>query len=287
MKLLSFGEILWDVYPDEKYIGGAPLNFAAHFAKQGGMSYMLSAIGDDELGKSALDLLKNWDIKTDYVSVSKLNETGKCIVTLDSKGIPNYNLLDNVAYDYIPKPDLSDKSFDAFYFGTLALRNPNNRDTVAEILKANSFKEIFVDINIRKPFVAKEAVMLSFENATIIKISEEELSVVTNLLFNAEYDYIKASKEIAQKFNNIKLVIITLGEKGAFAYDCKKDFSYSCGVEDVEVVSTVGAGDSFSATFLNMYLKGFNIEKCLKMASKISSFVVSKAEAIPDYSFKV
>lgn len=283
MKLLSFGEILWDVYPDEKYIGGAPLNFAAHFAKQGGESYMLSSVGDDELGKSALELLKKWDIKTDYVSVSKLNETGKCIVTLDSKGIPNYNLLDDVAYDYIKTPDLSDKSFDAFYFGTLALRHEFNRETVSEIIKNNSFKEIFVDVNIRKPFVSKEAVQLAFRNATIIKISEEELSVVTNLLFNAEYDYIKASKEIAQKFNNIKLVIITLGEKGAFAYNCKKDTSYSCGVEEVKVVSTVGAGDSFSATFLNKYLRGFNIEECLKMASKISSFVVSKAEAIPDY----
>ena len=97
MKLLSFGEILWDVYPNEKHIGGAPLNFAAHFAKQGGESYMLSAVGNDELGKSALDLLRGWDIKTDYVSVSKTNETGKCIVALDSKGIPNYSLLDNVA----------------------------------------------------------------------------------------------------------------------------------------------------------------------------------------------
>ena len=73
MKLLSFGEILWDVYPDEKYIGGAPLNFAAHFVKQGGESYMLSAVGDDELGKNVLELLKNWDIKTDYVSVSQKN----------------------------------------------------------------------------------------------------------------------------------------------------------------------------------------------------------------------
>ena len=101
MRLLSFGEILWDVYPSEKHRGGAPLNFAAHFAKQGGESYILSTIGNDELGKSALKLLSNWNIKTDYVLVSQTKETGKCLVTLDSKGIPSYNILDNVAYVYI------------------------------------------------------------------------------------------------------------------------------------------------------------------------------------------
>jgi len=283
MKLLSFGEILWDVYPDEKYIGGAPLNFAAHFVKQGEESYMLSAVGDDELGNSALDILRGFNINTDYVSISKINETGKCLVTLDSKGIPNYNLLDNVAYDYIINPDLTDTTFDAFYFGSLALRNSNNQETVSKILANNSFKEIFVDINIRKPFVSKEAINLAFTNATIIKISDEELPIVTDLLFNAEYDYKKAAKEISEKFGNIKLVIITLGEKGAFVYDCEKDVTYSCDAEKVKVVSTVGAGDSFSATFLNKYLSGLEIEECLKSASKVSAFVVSKAEAIPDY----
>lgn len=284
MKVLSFGEILWDLYPSEKYIGGAPLNFAAHLAKQGGESYILSTVGNDDLGSLAVDSLTDLGVKTDYISISDNNETGKCIVTLDAKGIPTYNLLDDVAYDYIPNPDLSEKSFDAFYFGSLALRNSNNRDTVTEILRNNSFKEIFVDVNIRKPFVSKEAITVGFENATIIKISDEELSIVTNMLFNAEYDYINASKIIAEKFNNIKLVIITLGEKGSFAYNCKNNISYFCGAEEVKVVSTVGAGDSFSATFLNEYLNGFSIDHCLKLASKVSAFVVSKAEAIPDYT---
>lgn len=283
MKLLSFGEILWDVYPSEKHIGGAPLNFAAHFAKQGGESYMLSSVGDDELGKAALDLLKDFNIKTNYVSISKTNITGKCLVTLDSKGVPSYNLLDDVSYDYIKNFDFSNIKFDAFYFGTLALRNGDNRQTLLEILNENIFKEIFVDVNIRKPFVSSEAVKLAFENATIIKISDEELSVVTDLLFNAEYDFIKAAKLIAKRFNNIKLVIITLGEKGAFAYDCRKDIEYSVKAPKVEVVSTVGAGDSFSATFLNKYLGGFGIDRCLKSASSVSAFVVSRAEAIPDY----
>lgn len=286
MKLLSFGEILWDVYENEKHIGGAPLNFAAHFAKQGGESYMISAVGNDELGKSALELLKKWDVKTDYVSVLSKKETGKCIVTLDSKGVPSYNLLDDVAYDYIIEFDLNNIEFDAFYFGTLALRNENNRQVVRNIIKNNTFKEIFVDINIRKPYVLKEAVEIAFENATIIKISDEELPIVTELLFGKECDYTTASKVLGEKFSNLKLVIITLGEKGSFLYDCKNNVSYYHKAEVVKVVSTVGAGDSFSATFLKNYLSGVKIEECLTQSSKISAFVVSKAEAIPEYHIK-
>ena len=82
MKLLSFGEILWDIYPDEKHIGGAPLNFAAHFVKQGGESYMLSSVGNDELGKSALHIIKEWGINAEYVSVSHAYETGSRFFTV-------------------------------------------------------------------------------------------------------------------------------------------------------------------------------------------------------------
>ncbi len=283
MKVLSFGEILWDVYAHEKHIGGAPLNFAAHFAKQGGQSYMLSAVGNDDLGKAALMLIKDFGIRTDYVSVLETEQTGKCVVTLDQKGVPHYNLLDNVAYDRITKPDLSGVEFDAFYFGSLAIRNAHNRETVSDIIADNSFKEIFVDINIRPPFVSEQAVKMAFDNATVVKISDEELTTVTKLLFNEEYGYKDAAKVIAEKFSNIKIVIITLGAKGSFAYDCKKALSYSCGAGEVEVISTVGAGDSFSATFLNKYLSGEGIDGCLKAAAKVSAFVVSRVEAIPDY----
>ena len=285
MKVLSFGEILWDIYPNGKYIGGAPLNFAAHFAKQGGDAYIISAVGNDDLGKSALEIIRNWGIKTDYISVLNTSETGKCLVKLDSKGLPSYNLLDNVAYDHITEPASFDTDFDALYFGSLALRNPKNRETLLRIISNNSFKEIFVDINIRKPFVSEEAIKISFENATIVKISDEELYCVTKLLFNSEFDYAQSSKVIGNTYKNIKFVIITLGEKGSFVYDCRNEIEYFCKAEKVKVASTVGAGDSFSATFLNQYFRGNTINKCLKSASRVSAYVVSKTEAVPEYEY--
>ena len=282
MKLLSFGEIIWDVYPDEKHLGGAPLNFAAHFAKQGGEAYVLSALGDDELGNEALNKLSLWKVNAEYVSVLSGKDTGKCLVTLDKQGVPTYNIVRDSAYDYINCSSVSDE-FDALYFGTLALRNEYNRREISELIKSHSFKEIFVDVNLRKPFISRESLMLCMENATVLKISDEELSAVSKILFNNEYGYKNIVTEISKTFQNIKFIIITLGEKGSYAYDVHNKTSFSCAAERVTVASTVGAGDSFSAVFLYKYMCGFDIDSCLKSASRISAYVVSKTEAVPEY----
>ncbi len=285
MKLLAFGEILWDLFPDKKCIGGAPLNFAAHAAKQGSDAYVLSALGNDTLGDDALSFLKDKNVKTDYVKISNL-ETGKCLVTLDEKGIPNYNLLSDVAWDEIegePK-----ENFDVFYLGTLALRSKVNLNTVKKVLKNNAFKEIFADVNIRPPYYSSETIALLSENATILKISDEELTIyLSELGISAEGSYKNAAKLIAKTFNNLKLVIITLGEKGAYVYDAEKDREYSCDSVKTEVKSTVGAGDSFSATFICEHMKGSDIPTCLARASAVAAFVVSQVGAIPDYPDKL
>lgn len=282
MKVLSFGEIIWDVYPDEKHLGGAPLNFAAHFAKQGGEAYVLSALGDDELGNEALNKLSLWKVNDEYVSVLSGKDTGKCLVTLDKQGVPTYNIVRDSAYDYIKCSSVSDE-FDALYFGTLALRNEYNRREISELIKSHSFKEIFVDVNLREPFISRESLMLCMENATVLKISDEELSAVSKILYNTEYDYKNIATEISKTFQNIKFIIITLGEKGSYAYDVFNKASFSCDAERVTVASTVGAGDSFSAAFLYKYMSGFDINSCLKTASRISAYVVSKTEAVPEY----
>ena len=126
MKILSFGEILWDVYPDKKYIGGAPLNFAAHSAKQGEEVYMLSAVGQDALGTDALSQLKSWGINCKYVAALADKPTGACNVTLDVNSVPKYDLLQNVAYDYVDGNSVNE-DFDVLYFGTLALRGEIGR----------------------------------------------------------------------------------------------------------------------------------------------------------------
>lgn len=286
MKLLSFGEVLWDVYPNEKFIGGAPLNFACHFKKNGLEAYMLSAVGNDDLGKDTLKCITDWQVRTDHVAILDDYVTGKCLVTLNEKLVPTYNLLSDVAYDYIPCPKLGNEVFDVLYFGTLALRTSYNQQSLQELIEHYAFKEIFVDVNIRPPHYSDESIQFAFKNASMIKVSDEELPIVLKALGMKEKEYPQLSKDLCTKCPNLKVIIITQGEKGSFVYDCINGKVYECEAKKVEVASTVGAGDSFSATFLAQYLKNKPIEECLELATKVSAYVVSQVGAIPNYDLE-
>ena len=281
MKLLSFGEILFDVFPDKACIGGAPLNLAAHFALQGGKAYMLSAVGNDKLGEQALCEVKNLLIDTSYVAVLSDKATGQCVVTLDENKVPSYNLLNDVAYDYIAVPQFNER-FDIFSFGTLSLRGQENMNAAKQVIAADVCDEIYCDLNIRAPFYSRESVTLCLENATILKVSDEELPIVTNIAFGREYGTNEAFEVFAKVYGQLKIIIITAGKNGAYAYDCKTGKKFYSPIVDTTVVSTVGAGDSFGATFLAQYLKGADIQKSMDTASKVSAFVVSNTAAVPE-----
>ncbi len=284
MKILSFGEIIWDVYKEEKFIGGAPLNLAAHCSKQGADSFMLSSVGNDDLGTSALEIVKNFNVKTDFVSVNNEKETGKCIVTLNENGVPSYNVLTDVAYDYIKARDnINDFQFDVFCFGTLALRSSENLETVKSILKNSNIKKIYCDINIRPPFFSENVILFALENSNILKVSDEELYFILNACDIKESVSENILSTLSERFKNLEFILLTQGEKGACVYDCKNKKTYTENAPKVEVASTVGAGDSFGATFICEYFKTNDIKKSLNKAIEISAFVVSKKEAIPEY----
>ena len=284
MKVLSFGEVLWDVYPDKKFIGGAPLNFAAHLARHGEDVAMLTAVGQDELGAQAQEIVKGFGISADFIEKHPEYETGKCLVTLDENQVPSYNLLKDVAYDFINGEKIKRDEFDILYFGTLALRGENNRRVVEDLIGSNSFAEIFVDVNIRPPFYSDETIIFALKNATILKISDEELPVILKALeYEITEDSEKCAREISKQFKNLKLIIITKGGKGAFVFDCNSGSGFGCPAGKEKPLSTVGAGDSFSAAFLHKYLKGEELINCLLYATKIADFVVSRYEAVPDY----
>lgn len=281
MKILSFGEILWDIYPDQKFIGGAPLNFAAHLAKHKEDIFMLSAVGQDDLGAEAVEIVKSWGISDRYIARLADRPTGQCHVTLDENMTPSYNLFSQVAYDAIPCPNLTE-AFDVLYFGTLALRTPENYGTVSNLVKS-AFTDIFVDVNIRPPHYSKETVVFGVEHASILKVSLEELPTVSGLLGLENEDYAAFAKALAARYANLKIIIITLGEQGAFAFSCKEKATFFSPCVPAQVVSTVGAGDSFSAAFLHKYLRGCDLQTCLDYANRVAAFVVSNYDAVPDY----
>jgi fructokinase len=284
LKLLAFGEILWDVFGDVRHIGGATLNIAAHFSLHGGKAKIISAVGNDELGRDAVKCVRDFRIDTEHLKILDTYPTGESIVSLDSNGIPTYKITENVAYDYIDTDGIHTDGPDALYFGTLALRAPYNRESLARLIARSEFAQIFVDVNLREPFVFKESIDLALKNATILKISDEELPKLCSIALGREYPYIEAAEKIAELHSQIKLIIITGGEKGAFLLDTRTSRRYEIAAKRVDAVSTVGAGDSFSAAFLYSYLQGKSTEICLENATRVSAFVVSVPEAVPHYT---
>lgn len=283
MKILAFGEILWDTYPDKRYIGGAPLNFAAHLKRHGEDVYLLSAVGNDEPGTAALEVLHKWGIRADHVSVLSGIPTGNCMVTLDERGIPSYDLWSGVAYDRICCGGIPD-DFGVLYFGTLSLRGEHNFSELKSLIDSHSFREIFVDVNIRPPHYSGRTVRFAAETATIIKISDEEMDTVAGLLDIDGYtDHRGFAKALSERYENLRHIIITLGGEGAYLLRCADKHEYLCPAKKVEVVSTVGAGDSFSAAFLSRYLRGCTAEEAMDHASDIAGFVVSCYDAVPEY----
>lgn len=280
MKILSFGEIIWDIFGEGKHLGGAPLNFAAHCSNMGLQTWLVSAVGDDELGKIALTEIKKFGINEEYISKVSGKSTGICTVSLDKRGVPAYEIADDVSYDYIEAPIFAEKT-DVIAFGTLALRREHNRAVLNEILMRNNFSEIFSDINIREPFCSKESIEFCLKNATLLKISDEELPRVNNIVFGGNLSLTQSVKSLSRSYEQIKVIIITKGSKGSCCYDCKSGQFYKTGAKSIDVVSTVGAGDSFSAAFIAKYLMQDPYKKCLDFASKVSAAVCSRKESVP------
>ncbi len=287
IKILTAGEIIWDVYPDKKCIGGAPLNFAAHASLQGANAAMVSAVGNDELGASAKEYVENFGVSCKYI---KLNEktTGICDVTLDSRGVPSYSVRRDTSYDNITLDDrdikeINEERFGLFYFGTLIQRSELSQRAIEKILTECEFAEILCDINLRPDCYSKSSVLTCLKHATILKMSDEEepLLRALGIYDTAPEGNEEIAKALARKFPNLKIIIITMGAKGSFAYRAKDAHTVTEAPIPVKLASTVGAGDSFSAAFAVAHLSGKSLEEAMRAGTELSSFVVSRTEAVP------
>ncbi|MBQ4151035.1 MAG: hypothetical protein IJC81_04460 [Clostridia bacterium] len=286
-KILSFGEIIWDVYENERLIGGAPLNFAAHAKGCGGESFMISAVGNDELGKDAISTIKRLQIDERFIKTNAF-PTGKCEVSLNERGIPTYTVLENTAYDNIILSDndieeIKRQQFDALYFGTLIQRNTISKATLEKLCSSCSFREIICDINLRKNCYNTDSAEFCLKNASILKISDEEepLLRVFKLYTVKKESYEEIAKAISSAFHNIKILIITLGEKGSFVYDSREEKGFLLEGKKSVVVSTVGAGDSYTAAWCVSFLSGDSIYVATEKATEKAAYVVSHKDAIP------
>lgn len=285
MKTLSFGEILFDRIDGDDYFGGASANIAVHLSRFGAESYMLSALGQDVLGNVASEFLASEKIKSDYIYSSPHHPTGVVEVQV-TNGIPSYDIREGSAWDCITPDDESlrkmmAEKWDLLYCGTLAQRTESNRRLLNTVLENGDYKELFFDVNIRQNYYSKEIIENTMKYTSILKLNDEELPLVSKLLFasemSAEDFFAKAREEYP-----LKLLVLTCGPEGAELYhEETKGKALKIPSSKVFVIDTVGAGDSFSGTFLSYYLKGDSLEKAAKKASLVADFVVGHSGATP------
>jgi fructokinase len=286
VKALSFGEILWDIIEGRAHIGGAPCNLAAHIAALGGKATMVSAVGRDELGEKAIRKAEEMGIDVSLISVDPGLPTGKVLVSLDPQGKPEYDIVRPVAWDRIvPVKEVSvlreEGGCDLFIFGTLAQRSESNRRVLKELLDASDARERFFDVNLRLDYFSAEIIRDSLAFTTILKLNDEEVPVVSRLLWNEALDEELFRKRIMEEFP-VRRICVTRGKEGSSLFDGMQ--RYDEPVVNVPVKDTVGAGDSFSAAFLTALLKGESPGDALRFASRLSSFVAGSDGAVPEYS---
>lgn len=284
LKVIGIGELLWDILPGGKKLGGAPCNFVYHAQKQGAEAYALSAVGNDDNGKEILQLLKSKGISSELIDVND-KPTGTVEVELDSNGIPQYTIHENVAWDYI-EPGISNKlvvsNADIICFGSLAQRNRVSGDTIMHLLPAcKSTALIVFDINLRQNFYSKEIIEKSMEFCNVLKLNEDELPVVCDLL---EIEGESEEEQISYliKHYNFKLVAFTKGAEGSLLMTANEK-SY-IKTPKVKVKDTVGAGDSFTAVMIINFAKGNSLKELHQKAVDISAFVCMQDGAMPKYN---
>lgn len=270
-KVLVFGEIIWDVFADKAEIGGAPFNLSAHVSSLGHDVNMVSALGDDQLGKDARKHLEKWGVGDKYVHIVDV-PTGYCKVTLDEVGHPSYDLASGVAYDNIPITE-TEEEYDALAFGSLAVREYASYKSLMKLLEGK-YKTVFYDVNVRKPHfypgIAKE--LIKYVN--ILKLSREE-ALDLEMGDNPE----AVCLNVLERYPNVEQVLLTCDKDGAILYHREKGKIQSP-MPKSKPVSTVGAGDSFSACYLANYLNGVDPEQCLARAVGLSDYVITKLGAV-------
>ena len=276
------GEVLWDVLPDGKKLGGAPCNFAYHVSQFGLDSCAVSAIGDDPLGKELVERFDEKEI-TYHLNIVPY-PTGTVQVELDGEGVPQYEIRENVAWDNIPYTDdlkALARETKAFCFGSLAQRNVVSRNTINRFLDAIPDKNdplVVFDINLRQGFYTKEILCNSMERCNILKINDEELVIVSRLFGYPGIDLQDKCWILLGKYN-LKMLILTCGINGSYVFT-PGNVSFMP-TPKVEVADTVGAGDSFTAAFISSILKGLPVNEAHRKAVEVSAFVCTQNGAMP------
>jgi len=280
--VVGLGELLWDLLPAGKQLGGAPTNFAYIASLLGDEGIPASRVGRDALGDEALRRLEKLGLSTEYIQRDEDHPTGTVKVDVDKAGQPHFEISEFVAWDFFAWThrwqELADQA-DAVCFGTLAQRSEHSRSAIRSFLLGSRPECVRVcDINLRQHFFSAQVVVESLKLATILKLNHEELPRVLRL-FDLEH---RSEEESARQLllaHDLKLVCVTRGAQGSLLVSCD-ELNEHPGFK-VKVVDTVGAGDAFTAALVHGHLQAHSLEEINETANRVGAWVASQPGGTP------
>lgn len=276
--VICFGETLWDVFPDHKKPGGAPFNVAVHLKQFGFHPKVVSKIGTDTLGMELLDFIKSKGLTVDFIQQDNDQPTGVVKVEVGESGDAKYDIVFPSAWDFIGNPTEFVEEEYILIFGSLASRNSTSRESLLKILERAELA--LFDVNFRSPHYTRQLVEQLLHKSDIVKLNEDEIIIIGEWYGMKNESLQNICKHLVSQYS-LDQIIVTLGSKGAMVY--RDGHVYRHNGFEVDVVDTVGSGDSFLASYLAHYLKGKSVDDSLEMACATGAYVATQNGAVPAY----
>ncbi len=280
--VVGLGEVLWDVFPDGRRPGGAPANVAFHVGQLGCRGMIASRVGTDEPGDALLAFLQGQRLDTSLIQRDPVHPTGRVTVAIERGDHPTYTIHEGVAWDYLEaSPDLIDamSGAAAVCFGTLAQRAPVSREAIAQLLEACPSETLIVfDVNLRQNWFDRETVDRSLQRADVLKLNGDEVPIVAGLLETVHISPEDFSRFVQDRYD-VSLVCVTRGAEGCLLTRGTEQINQPG--QRVQVVDTVGAGDSFTAALIAAQLQGRSLAESAALANRVGAYVAQQPGAMP------
>ena len=283
--MIGLGEVLWDVLPSGKVLGGAPANFAYMASVLGEQGVVASRVGNDDLGREACHVMQELGLSTAYVQHDEIHETGTATVSIDAAGQPNFTIKNSVAWDFLDwstQWEQLARRADVVCFGSLAQRSEKSAATIERFLKNSPKKTLRIcDVNLRESFYSPGLLRTSFQYADIVKLNDQELLQVS-YLFKLGIGSHEMLAQRLLRLCDLRLVCITCGSRGSLLVT--RDEAVAHKGFRVTVADAVGAGDAFTACLAHHYLHGDSLQDISESANRFASWVATQRGATPPIS---
>jgi len=280
--IVGIGEVLWDIYRDGRYLGGAPANFAIHAAQLGDQGVLVSRVGNDGAGREMVAALRQRQLPIEFVQSDEKRGTGAVMVTLDVKGVPAFRCSQDVAFDYLqftPELEILAKRADAVLFGALAQRSPITRRTILRFLQLAPNAVRLFDVNSRAGATELQEIALeSLAAANALKMNQSEMKAL-QAIFRRNDEAPRKFVDFLVKKYELKIVAITCGSLGCEIFD-GNSVSKIAGLP-AQIVDTTGAGDAFAAGLIHKLLRGARLPEIAEFANALGAFLCTHRGATP------